>query len=267
MGTLVITGKGNYTGKLTIKYVIVLGELDTESAVVEVARSEYNPNTKEYKPKVNVWTPSAGYLSSKEFSVKYDKNKKDNVAAYMANGTEPPTVTVTFKKNNSYSNLSDTKDEEGKVEQKYEDDPITLAPVPMEFYQNKLTAKNLYIIIDNDDPRELVYTGGQVTNVDARVYYGDPAAVKAARTAQEANHRLLTLSADQGGAYGLQLLTQAGQEQSGDYTVTYGKNNAIGRNKGSITISGTGVYGGSVTQKFTIYRKPVSYAIMPVTDE
>lgn len=267
MGTLVLTGKGNYTGKLTIKYEIVAGELDTESAVVEVTRSEYNPNTKEYKPKVRVWTPNAGYLAAKEFSVKYDKNKKDDVAAYMNDSGEAPTVTVTFKKNNSYTNLSDTKDDEGNVESKYSDDPIILSPVPMEFYRNKLTAKNLYIIIDNDDPRELVYTGGQVTNVEARVYYGDPAAVRAAQKAKETSHRLLTLSTEQDGAYGLHLLTEADGEQDGNYTVSYGKNNAVGKNKGSITITGIGEYGGSVTQKFTIYRKPVSYTVMPVAEE
>lgn len=267
MGALVITGKGNYSGKMTIKYVITQGTMDDESAVVTVARSEYNPNTKEYKPKVTVWTENAGYLSAKEFTVKYENNKKADVAEYLENGGPAPTATVTLKKNSSYTNLSDTKDEDGKVEEKYDDNPITLAPATLQFFNHKLTAKNLYIIIDNDDPRDLVYTGSQVTNVDARVYYGDPAAIKAAQKDQVTNHRLLTLSADQGGSYGLQLLTQADEEQNGDYTVTYGKNNAIGRNKGSITINGIGEYGGSVTQKFTIYRKPVSYTIMPVTDE
>lgn len=261
MGALVIKGKGNYSGTVTIKYQIVKGIMDTEGAIVTVARSAYDPKTKEYKPKVTVWTPNAGTLSSGEFSVKYSNNKKDAVTEYLNNGGEAPTVTVTLKKNGNYENLSDIKDEDGNTD-KYE--PIALAPVTMEFYSNKLTAKNLYIIIDNENPKELVYTGKQVTNVRARVYYGSDAAVKAAKKAKVTNHRLLT---DEEGSYGLVLLTEAvadeeGTYSDGEYTVTYGKNTAVGKNKGSITINGCGAYGGSVSQKFTIYQNPVYYNVV-----
>lgn len=265
MGTLVIKGKGNYSGTVNIKYQIVQGTMDTDNAKVTVARSAYDPKTKEYKPKVTVWTPNAGNLSSDEFSVKYDNNKKDAVTEYLNNGGDAPapTVTVTFKKNGSYENLCDKKDADGNVE-KYE--PITLDPVTMEFYPNKLTAKNLYIIIDNENPKELVYTGKQVTNVRARVYYGTDAAVKAAKKAKVTNHKLLT---DEKGSYKLIRLTEAvadeeGNYSDGAYTVTYGKNIAVGKNKGSITINGCGAYGGSVSQKFTIYQNPVYYHVVTV---
>lgn len=261
MGALVITGKGNYSGKVTIKYVITQGTMNDESAIVEVARSEYNPNTKEYKPKVTVWTENAGYLSAKEFSVKYENNKKADVAEYLENGGPAPTATVTFKKNGNYTNLSDTKDDDGNVEEKYNDNPITLAPVTLQFFNNKLTAKNLYIIIDNENPKELVYTGKQVTNVDVRVYYGDPAAINAVKKAKVTNDGLLTEPLSDGGQYGLTRLEEADADNNGDYIVTYGKNNTIGKNKGSITITGLGEYGGSVSQKFTIFKKPVSYRV------
>lgn len=265
MGALTIKGKGNYSGTLTIKYQIVQGTMDTDGAVVTVARSAYSPSTKEYKPKVTVWTPNAGTLASNEYTVKYSNNKKDAVAAYRNGEGEAPTVTVTFKKNNNYSNLCDEKDEDGNVT-KYE--PISLDPVTMEFYPNKLTAKNLYIIIDNENPKELVYTGKQVTNVRLRVYYGSDAAVKAAKKNKITNHRLLTAAADAGGQYGLIRLQEALKDDDGnissegDYTLTYGKNNAVGKNKGSITVNGTGEYGGSVSQKFQIYQKPVYYSVV-----
>ena len=46
-------------------------------------------------------------------------------------------------------------------------------------------------------------------------------------------------------------------ENAGDYTLAYGANVTAGKNKGSVTVSGTGLYGGSVTVKFTIVRKEV----------
>lgn len=266
MGVLTIKGKGNYSGTLNIKYQIVQGTMDTEGAVVTVDRSAYSPSTKEYKPKVTVWTPNAGKLASNEYTVRYDNNKKDAVTAYL-NGNEDapaPTVTVAFKKNNNYSNLCDEKDEEGAIT-KYE--PIVLEPVTMEFYPNKLTAKNLYIIIDNENPKELVYNGKQVTNVRLRVYYGSDAAVKDAKKNKITNHRLLTADTAEGGHYGLIRLREASKDDEGsytsdgDYTLTYGKNNAVGKNKGSITVNGTGIYGGSVSQKFQIFQKPVYYSV------
>lgn len=49
-------------------------------------------------------------------------------------------------------------------------------------------------------------------------------------------------------------------EEDRDYTVSYGANNTSGKNKGSVTITGTAPeYGGSVTVKFDIARKPVDY--------
>lgn len=42
-----------------------------------------------------------------------------------------------------------------------------------------------------------------------------------------------------------------------DYTVTYGKNNVAGKNKGSITITGIGIYGGNIKIKFTIRQKNI----------
>lgn len=42
-----------------------------------------------------------------------------------------------------------------------------------------------------------------------------------------------------------------------DYVLTYGSNIMAGRNKGRITVNGMGIYGGSVTQKFTILGRDI----------
>lgn len=270
MGTLTITGKGNYTGKIIIKYQIIQGSLNMDDVIIDVAHSEYNAKTKEYKPKVTVRTERDGTFSPKDYTVEYVNNKKEQIAKWMSLETnaaaEAPYVKVTFKKSNNYDNLS--ADEDGNF----------TAPEPlladMEFFQNKLTANNTYIVIDNE--KELVYTGGQVTNVAARVYYGDANAVKAAKKANVTNNRILTKPKESGGLYGLKRLTEAeifedGTYLSGDYTLTYGPNNAIGKNKGSLTVNGCSGfggstteiqgYGGSVTQKFNINKTPVSYQV------
>ncbi|MCM1143350.1 MAG: InlB B-repeat-containing protein [Blautia sp.] len=45
-----------------------------------------------------------------------------------------------------------------------------------------------------------------------------------------------------------------------DYKITYGsKNMQAGKNKGTVTVTGTGIYGGSVTVKFDIGKKNVYY--------
>ena len=49
-------------------------------------------------------------------------------------------------------------------------------------------------------------------------------------------------------------------EEGRDYTVSYGDNIKSGKNRGSVTVSGMAPeYGGSITVKFDIIRKPIIY--------
>ena len=50
-----------------------------------------------------------------------------------------------------------------------------------------------------------------------------------------------------------------------DYIVTYGPNNEVGNNKGTVTVTGIGDYSGTKTLTFNIYAKPV-YVIIEKTD-
>lgn len=95
--------------------------------------------------------------------------------------------------------------------------------VPLSIYETKLTRANLQVEVE-----EAVYTGTQVTPRVTVTYLGG--------TSPQ------TLS------------------EGRDYIVSYGANVKSGKNKGSVTISGTGVlYGGSVTVKFEIMKKPIAY--------
>lgn len=59
------------------------------------------------------------------------------------------------------------------------------------------------------------------------------------------------------GLYGLTILEpKIKTGGDGNYTVTYGANIAAGKNKGSLTVTGSSVkYGGSVTVKFEIKKE------------
>lgn len=91
--------------------------------------------------------------------------------------------------------------------------------VPLPIYTNKLTKANLSVSIG-----EAVYTGNQV-KPEVTVSYGEK-------------------------------LLREGE----DYTLSYGVNTASGKNKGSVVINGIAPnYGGSVTVKFEITKKPITY--------
>ena len=92
--------------------------------------------------------------------------------------------------------------------------------VYLTIYRTKLTKNALDVEVTGGD----IYTGKQVT----------PAVTVKLRT----DGRILA--------------------EGRDYTLSYGANTAAGRNKGSVTVTGTGLYGGSVTVKFDIKSKDIN---------
>ena len=91
--------------------------------------------------------------------------------------------------------------------------------VPLPIYQKKLNKAEFRL-----EPEQALYTGGQVRPA-VKVHYGN------------------------------ELLTEGE-----DYTIFYGKNIRSGKNQGSVTINGVAPkFGGSITVKFDIVRKPISY--------
>ena len=122
-------------------------------------------------------------------------------------------------------------------------DPSVEIPLGKYIYADKLVTANLYVVVSEGSGQN-IYTGGQV-KPDVAVYYGEKTAVDAAKkdkvkgeaTAQK--YKLTKLAADT------------------DYTLSYGANTASGKNKGSVTVTGAGKYGGSVTVRFTIEKKSI----------
>lgn len=125
-------------------------------------------------------------------------------------------------------------------------------PLGRYIYADKQTTANLYVIV-SEGAGQSVYTGEQVTP-DVTVYYGEKNAVSAAKNDKEKDETKLTAAS---GKYKLKKLTGETGESAADYTVSYGANIASGKNKGSVTVTGAGRYGGSVTVKFTIEKKAI----------
>lgn len=93
--------------------------------------------------------------------------------------------------------------------------------IPLSVYRTKLTAKNLEITVTG----ETIFTGGQLTPEITVTYKGEENIVL---------------------------------KEGVDYTLVYGENIKVGKNKGSVTVVGIApAYGGSVTKKFTIESRPI----------
>jgi hypothetical protein len=138
----------------------------------------------------------------------------------------------------------------------------TKITIDLSVYSKKLTSSNLYVIVS-----EPIYTGSQV-KPDVTVYYGEAADVRNMKKAvQDAGKAGKTLTDDDvkklAGTNKLTLLKEtdaaalAKADTAGGYTLSCGANVAAGKNKGTVTITGTGIYGGSVTVKFTIKSRTV----------
>ena len=254
---LTVTGKGNYAGKVEVSFTIVAvplkSAIDGGSVSVSCAQAQRKNGMKfkDFKFKLVEGKKALSTGETKDYVIDETKCTPEIIKTYAdalaavevsagADATmtdtplpQEPVVKVTGK--NGYAGGADVEIPLGKY-----------------IYDEKLTTANLYVIV-SEGAGQNIYTGRQVTP-DAAVYYGDKTAVSAAKKDKEKDGTKLTAA---NGKYKLTKLTGAAGEADGDYTVSYGANIASGKNKGSVTVTGAGRYGGSVTVKFTIEKKAI----------
>lgn len=266
---MTVTGKGNYTGTLTVFFDIGKAEISEEQIVV-TPMALSTKESYEYKPSVKVIDSVSGKALSagenKDYTLTYENNGQENVTKYV-NGDESAVQPMAVVKMPS-SGTGSYKPAEGVGEIK----------VPLPIYKTKLTGSNLYVVV-SEEPAQITYTGysGKKVTPEVTVYYGEAAAISAAKknkvtddvvlTRRDGTYRLTKLKeavkmsdAEPDTSPGIK--TDAPQSVTGDYTVTYGANNTAGRNKGSVTITGASrEYGGSVTVKFEILRRGVYFTL------
>ena len=242
LATMTIKGKGNYAGIITVSYPIITASLtENENIMVTTVPMAYNAKKADdyqYRPQIKLMDQKKALSASKDYEVVEYKNcSQSAVKAYledMVKGTatvdKRPYAIIKAREESGY---------EGYLE------------VDLTIYQTKLSAKNLYIVV-SAEKEQVTYTGKQV-KPEVTVYYGEAEAVQQAKNAEETKENILT---DKLGSYKLTKLDLR-ENGIGDYTLTYGENITAGKNKGTITVNGAGLYGGKVTVKFTILGKNV----------
>lgn len=240
--TMTIKGRGNYTGELAVRFEISKASLEeNENLSVTTTAVAYNKTKAweyEYRPKVELMDGRQALSAQKDYDIIYYLCGQGSLHDYFTDSPAlRPYAVVTAKEEGNY---------EGSRK------------VGLTVYQNKLTGSSLYVVM-TQDTSQLTYTGEQV-RPEVTVYYGDPKEIKKAKREKVTDENTLLQT------YGLKkLVPEEGKNgdyhiAGGDYILTYGTNTAAGKNKGSVTITGTGLYGGSVKVKFTILKKDVYHA-------
>jgi len=249
-----IRGKGNYAGELVLTFEISKASLEENANIsaspAAVAYNRAKPEDYEYRPKIKVMDGKQALDENNDYGITYYNCTQAEVKSYLetlesfegASGEKVQAAGLENKK--PYALVT------AKGEGNYEGS----RRVELTIYQNKLTGSRLYVVFTKDET-QLTYTGEQV-KPEVTVYYGDSDAVKKAKRAKVTDEKTLLQT------YGLKKLAFNEAENGddrvyGDYTLTYGTNMTAGKNKGSVTVTGTNLYGGSVKVKFTILRKDV----------
>ena len=235
---LIVTGKGNYAGKVEVPFNIIPASIESaiDGQTVSVSCAQVQKKDgmkyKDFKLKLVEGKKALGVGETKDYIVDETNCRPEKIKAYadaVAAGTAlPEEPSVTVKGRGCYTGER-------------------IIPLGQYIYADKLTAACLYVV-PSEETGQNIYTGGQVTP-DVAVYYGEKTAVSAAKKDKEKDETKLTAES---GKYKLKKLT-AGI----DYTLSYGANLTAGKNKGSVTVTGAGRYGGSVTVKFTIGKKAI----------
>ncbi len=241
---MTVTGRGNYTGAVEINFKVIplpiSDAIDDGTVTVSCAQVQRKDamHFQDFRLRLMEGKKTMGEGETKDYIIDDADCTPEGIKAYadaLESGTalpQEPKVTIVGK-----GGFSGTK-------------TVGLGKY---LYADKLSADCLYVVV-SEGAGQSEYTGGQVTPKVA-VYYGEKTAVKAAKTAKVTEEDSLTA---QGGSYRLTKLTETGAETAGDgYTLCYGANIAAGKNKGSVTVTGTGKYGGSVTVRFEIGKKPI----------
>ena len=234
---MTVNGKGNYAGKVEVSFQVVQASLasalDNGTVQISCAQVQKKDGMKftDFKFKLMEGKKRLGVGETKDYVIDETDCTPEKIKAYaeaVEAGTalpQEPSVKITGR--------GGYKEEEKNI------------PLGQYIYAEKLTAACVYVVV-SEGAGQNIYTGAQVTP-DVAVYYGDKTAVSAARKAGEKNETELTSAS---GAYKLKKLMP-----DKEYTRNYGANAAAGKNRGSVTVTGAGRYGGSVTVKFPIERK------------
>ncbi len=223
--TVTVKGKGNYTGSFDITFRITKSGLkhavDSGDIKIKAAETVYQQD----KADDYVYKPAVKLMDGRtalRANTDYEISYEKNTQTdYQAylEAYEEAVKQGNADTDNTLQELRPRAVISAIADSNYEADGEIVVPLPV--YRTKFVKRDLQITV-----AEAVYTGTQVT----------PA---------------VTVRDISGGKTFV---------EGRDYTISYGANMKSGRSSGSVTITGIAPeYGGSVTVKFEIARKPVMY--------
>lgn len=225
-----VQGKGNYSGKFDVPFEITKSGLKAafdeggmQVKATAVAYQGKKADDYEYKPAIKVMEGKSALRAKADYEIQYLCNTQQAYREYLdAYESAAGNGKAVLSADKKLQEMMPRAVITAKADGNYRADGEIIVPLPI--YQTKLTAKNLEITVT-----EMIYAGNQVT------------------LEKQPTVTVKTV----GGA----MLTEGR-----DYTISYGANNKAGTNKGSVTVTGIAPrYGGSVTKKFNIVKKPIFY--------
>lgn len=242
---MIMNGKGNYKGTLTVSFNISKAAMEGNDnltvTTTEVAYNARRGTGYQYMPAIKVTDGKKPLTENQDYTVVRYRNTQAEVDAYLKAKEDGAEESV-LQNLRPYAIITATG-ESGYTGSMRAD---------LTVYRTRLKKNMLYVVLTGA-PEQTTYNGEHL-RPDVAVYYGDANAVKAAAKAEITNDATLTYEE---GEYKLTRLKLKEGENDGDYTLTYGDNIKVGKNKGSITVNGTGIYGGRVVVRFTIQGKDV----------
>lgn len=277
--TMTFKGKGNYAGSLKVTFAISEAAMEEgadnlDATAVAMAFDDRKADGYQYAPKITVKDGKKAlgkadyeveYINCSQIAVKTYLDKlaalgmqSDSGAGQAGEGTSETGAPGNTGENNSTAwNAVQAIAPRAVIKAAQGSGYVTAVgkgiTVYLDIYETKLTGSNLYVVV-SEDTAQTTYKGqGQKVTPEVAVYYGEEQAVKAAKRDKVTEEAKLTAP---GGGYHLTKLTRK-MNAAGDYTLNYGTNETAGKNKGSVTVTGTGVYGGSVTVRFDILGRNV----------
>ena len=228
--TIVVKGKGNYSGQLRNKFTIEPGSLKDSRISISVTPLPYQPGKKDnatYKPKVVVKDNKTTLSNKKDYTVEYRYNTQKDYRNYHIDKTaaieQMPVVIIKPKEGGNYDSPKNKE---------------LILPLPI--YRDKFTKKNLYAAVSS-----ISYNKGQAAP-QADIYYSP-------------GNKALKMK----GVTDIEELQQIDPEveklSSEQYRIEFGKNLTVGANKGTLKVMGDGItYGGSITFRFTIDKRQLN---------
>jgi len=223
--TVIITGKGNFTGTLTKTFEVVRMHIGNMQVTVKPMPFKATEGY-QYKLSVVVKDGKSKLKKGTDYTVDFvNPSKADLEAWYAGDDSKAPTVTIKGVEGSCYYGSRE---------------------IPVTIYNCKLSSSNAYVKVDDSTN---IYNGKQQLPMIDVYYSADKAVIKELKAAEKAG----TIDA----VIAEKLL--AGKivklDPETDYTVSGGKNIFAGLNKGTVKATGCGTYSGSVSAKFNIQKK------------